>query len=191
MPGRGTARGRALTGVFDMEAYWSIFVSFLKVGLFGYGGGPAMIPLIEQEVVRHYKWLTAEEFIDVLAMANTLPGPISTKMALCIGLKTCGPLGAALALFGLLLPSTILILIIVVLYYRYRSVTSVQGIIRGVRPVVIALLMVTVAHLAPKSILSIDTFLIALGAFMVVFYLRVHPIYTIIAAGLIGCLFYR
>ncbi len=180
-----------LAGVFNMGIYWSIFSSFLKVGLFGYGGGPAMIPLIEQEVVRHYGWLTAEEFIDVLAMANTLPGPIATKMALCIGLKTGGPFGAALALSGLLLPSTVLILILVVLYYKYRVLTSVQGIIRGVRPVVIALLLVTVAHLAPKSVLSIDTFLIAIGAFVVVFYLRVHPIYTIVVAGLIGYVFYR
>lgn len=180
-----------LRGVLDMGIYWSIFLSFLKVGLFGYGGGPAMIPLIEQEVVRHYGWLTAEEFIDVLAMANTLPGPITTKMALCIGLKTGGPFGAALALTGLMLPSTVLILILVVLYYKYRALTSVQGIIRGVRPVVIALLLVTVANLAPKSVLSIDTFLIALGAFVVVFYIRIHPIYAIIAAGLIGYLFYR
>ncbi len=171
--------------------YWTIFLSFLKVGLFGYGGGPAMIPLIEQEAVRQNGWLTAEEFIDVLAMANTLPGPITTKMALCIGLKTGGPFGAATALAGLLLPSTILILVLVILYYKYRTLTSVQGIIRGVRPVVIALLLVTVAHLAPKSVLSVGTFLIALGAFVIVFYFRVHPIFTIVVAGLIGYLFYR
>ena len=174
-----------------MGIYWSIFSSFLKVGLFGYGGGPAMIPLIEREVVQHYGWLSAEEFIDVLAMANTLPGPISTKMALCVGMKTGGPFGAALAISGLLIPSSVLILILFILYSKYRTLTSVQGIIRGVRPVVIALLLVTVAHLAPRSVLSVDTFLIALGAFAVVFYLRVHPIYTIVVAGLIGYLFYR
>lgn len=174
-----------------MGIYWSIFLAFSKVGLFGYGGGPAMIPLIEQETVRHHGWLTTEEFIDTLAMANTLPGPIATKMSICVGLKMGGPVGAALALTGLLLPSTVLVLVLVMLYYKYRDLTSVQGIVRGVRPVVIALLLVTVAHLAPKSVLSIDTFIIALGAFLVVFYLRVHPIYTIVAAGLIGYLFYR
>ncbi|MCK4235643.1 MAG: chromate transporter, partial [Candidatus Krumholzibacteria bacterium] len=73
-----------------MNIYWSIFFSFLRVGLFGFGGGPALIPLIEKEVVDHYGWLTAEEFIDVLAMANALPGPIATKMALCIGLRMGG-----------------------------------------------------------------------------------------------------
>ena len=174
-----------------MGLYWSIFIAFLKVGTFGYGGGPALIPLIEKEVVTNYGWLTAEEFIDANAMANTLPGPIATKLALCIGLKTAGPLGAASALVAILLPSSILIIILTMLYYKYRDLQSVQGMIRGVRPVVIALLMVTVAHLGPKSIVNWDTFVIALISFIVVFYLNVHPVYTILSAAVIGFLFYR
>jgi chromate transporter len=174
-----------------MGIYWSIFVAFLRVGLFGFGGGPSLIPLIEKEAVEHYRWLTAEEFIDVLAMANTLPGPIATKMALCIGLKMGGPIGAATALFAILFPSTVMVLILVILYNRYRNVSPVQGIIRGVRPVVIALLMVTVAHLAPKSVLTWDTFIIALCAFILVFYFKVHPILTIVVAAFIGLWIYR
>jgi chromate transporter len=174
-----------------MGVYWSIFFAFFKVGLFGYGGGPSLIPLVEAEAVHHYRWLTPEEFVDVLAMANTLPGPIATKMSLCIGLKTGGPAGAATALAGLLLPSTVLIVILTMLYYNYRNLSTVQGIIRGVRPVVVALLLVTVAHLAPRSVMSVDTFVIALATFAVVFYLRIHPIYTIVVAGFIGYLFYR
>ncbi|MCK4237447.1 MAG: chromate transporter, partial [Candidatus Krumholzibacteria bacterium] len=77
-----------------------------------------------------------------------------------------------------------------VLYYRYRNVPSVQGIVRGVRPVVIALLMVTIAHLAPKSVFTWDTFIIAFLTFVIVFYLKIHPIFTIILAGLIGYCFY-
>ena len=174
-----------------MGIYWSIFLAFLKVGLFAYGGGPAMIPLIEKEVVTHNGWLTAEEFIDALAMANTLPGPIATKMALCVGLRTAGALGAASAIVAMLLPSTVFILILTTLYYKYRNVPSVQGIVRGVRPVVIGLLMVTVAHLAPRAVFTWDTFLLAFVSFLVVFYLEVHPIYLIAAAGLIGFVFYR
>ena len=174
-----------------MGLYWSIFIAFLKVGTFGYGGGPALIPLIEKEVVTNYGWLTAEEFIDANAMANTLPGPIATKLALCIGMKTAGPLGAASALIAMLLPSSIFIIILTTLYYKYRSLPSVQAMIGGVRPVVIALLMVTVAHLGPKSIVSWDTFIIALISFVVVFYLNVHPVYTILSAAVIGLLFYR
>jgi len=174
-----------------MGLYWSIFIAFLKVGTFGYGGGPALIPLIEKEVVTNYGWLTAEEFVDAYAMASTLPGPIATKMALCIGLKTAGPVGAASALIAMLLPSSIFIIILTMLYYKYRNLPSVQAMIKGVRPVVIALLMVTVAHLGPKSVMNWDTFIIAFLAFIVVFYLNVHPIYTILSAAAIGFMFYR
>lgn len=175
----------------EMGLYWSIFLSFLKVGTFGYGGGPALIPLIEEEVVVNHGWLTAEEFVDALAMANTLPGPIATKLAICIGLETAGPIGAASALTAILLPSSVLIIALSLLYYKYKDVSSVQGMIRGVRPVVIALLMVTVAHLAPRSVISWDTFVIALSAFAVVFFFKVHPIYAIVVAAAIGLFFYR
>jgi chromate transporter len=174
-----------------MGIYWSLIVSFFKTGLFAYGGGPAIIPLVEKEAVNNYHWLTQEEFTDVLALANSLPGPIATKMALCIGLRVGGPWGAVAALTAHLLPSTVLILILTTLYYRYRSIPSVQGVMKGVRPVVIAILLVTVAQLAPKSVFSWDTFIIAVVCFVVVFYFDIHPIYTIIAAGLFGLFFYR
>ena len=150
-----------------------------------------MIPLIEKEVVLNYGWLTAEEFIDANAMANTLPGPIATKLALCIGMETAGPIGAAAALVAMLLPSSILIIVMTMLYYKYRDLPWVQGMIRGVRPVVIALLMVTVAHLGPKSVVGWDTFVIALLSFAVVFYLNIHPIYAILSAAVLGLMFYR
>jgi chromate transporter len=171
--------------------YLSLFMAFLRVGLFAYGGGPAMLPLIEKEVVGKYGWMTSEQFIDAIAMANTLPGPIATKMALSIGLQVGGPFGALTAVAAMLLPSSILILVLTVLYYKYKHLTTVQSIIRGVRPVVIALLLVTVAHLAPKAIFTWDTFTISLAAFIAVFFLRVHPIYTIAVAALIGLWFYR
>jgi len=159
--------------------YLSLFMAFLRVGLFAYGGGPSMLPLIQKEVVDNYGWLTSEQFIDVIAMANTLPGPIATKMAISVGLQVGGPWGAFVALTAMLLPSSILIVIFTILYYKYKHLTAVQSIVRGVRPVVIALLLVTVAQLAPKAVYSWDTFIIALAAFVVVLYLKVHPIYTI------------
>lgn len=174
-----------------MLIYWQLFLAFIRVGTFGYGGGPALIPLIQNEVVNNYRWLTAEEFTDALAMASTLPGPIATKLAICIGLKTAGPLGAASAITALLLPSTVLIVVLTFLYYKYRNLPSVQGMISGIRPVVIALLLITAAQLAPRSVVSWDTFLIALVAFAAVFYFRVHPVYTIAAAAVIGLIFYR
>jgi chromate transporter len=174
-----------------MGIYGQLMLSFFKTGLFGFGGGPSIIPLVEKEVVTNYHWLTQEEFIDVLAMANALPGPIATKMALCVGLKVGGPLGAAAALAAHLLPSTVLVVILATLYFRYRSMPAIQGITKGVRPVVVALLLVTVANLAPKSVFTWETLLIAIVCFAVVYFLNVHPIYTIIAAGLFGLFYYK
>jgi chromate transporter len=174
-----------------MGIYGQLMISFFKTGLFGYGGGPSIIPLVEREVVTNYHWLTQEEFIDVLAMANALPGPIATKMALCVGLKVGGPLGAAAALAAHIFPSTVLIVVLATLYFRYRSVPAIQGITKGVRPVVVALLLVTVAHLAPKSVFTWEALLIAIACFAVVYFLDVHPIYPIIAAGLFGLFYYK
>lgn len=172
-----------------MRIYISIFWSFLKVGIFGYGGGPAFIPLIEKEVVYNYGWMTSTEFADALAISNTLPGPLSTKMAIVIGLKTAGSWGAVAAMGALLLPSSIFIVILATLYFKYRHVPSVRGLLHCVRPVVIALLMVTVAHLAPKSVVNWYTFLIGLVVFVVVYYFKIHPLFAVLAAGLIGYFF--
>jgi chromate transporter len=174
-----------------MGVYWSLAYSFFKTGLFAYGGGPAIIPLVEREAVRNYHWLEQGEFTDVLAMANSLPGPIATKMAICVGLKVGGPLGAAVALTSHLLPSSILIVILTILYYRYRSLPSIQGLTRGVRPVVVAILLVVVAQIAPASVRGWDTFAIAIASFAVVFYFNVHPIFAIMVGALIGLFFYR
>jgi len=174
-----------------MGLYWSLFVAFFKVGFFGYGGGPALIPLIQNEVVNVNGWLTVEEFTDALGMASTLPGPIATKLAVTVGMRTGGAGGAATALIALLLPSTVLVTLLAIFYYRYRNAPSVQGALKGIRPVVIALLLVTVAHLSPRSVVSWDTFLIALATFAVVFYLRIHPVFMIGIAAFIGFVFYR
>lgn len=174
-----------------MGTYWSLFISFFKIGFFGYGGGPALIPLIQNEAVNVNGWLTIEEFTDAYGMASTLPGPIATKLAVTIGMQTGGAAGAAVALIALLLPSTVLVTLLAIVYYRFKDAPSVQGALKAIRPVVIALLLVTVAQLSPRSVLSWDTFLIALAAFAMVFYLHLHPIYTIVAAALIGFVFYR
>lgn len=174
-----------------MGIYWSLALSFFKTGLFAFGGGPAIIPLVEREAVYKYHWLGRVEFADVLAMANALPGPIATKMALCVGLRVGGPLGAAVALTSHLLPSSVLIILLTVLYYRYHEIPSIGGVMKAVRPVVIAILLVTVAQLAPAAVHRWDTFLIAIISFCVVFYLNVHPIFAIIVAGIIGLFLYR
>ena len=95
--------------------YWQIFLAFFIPGILGYGGGPASIPLVEYEVVTRYKWMTVQEFSEVLALGNSLPGPIITKMAGYIGFEVGGIIGMLLSLFAKVAPSLILMLILGVL----------------------------------------------------------------------------
>src|SRR5690606_39908313 len=92
-----------------MRTQWNLFLAFFRVGILGYGGGPASIPLIHKEVVSTYKWMKDEEFGDMLALANTLPGPIATKLAGYIGYRVSGILGLLNAVLATILPTIVLL----------------------------------------------------------------------------------
>lgn len=165
-----------------------LLVSFAKLGSVGFGGGPAMIPLVQAEVVDHRGWLSNQEFVDVLAAGNALPGPISTKMAVYIGYQTGGALGAAAGLLGILLPSTILMLMLAALLTRYSDHPRVNGALSAMRPVVIAMLAWVVIQLAPASVDGwVSGVLVAVAIGLL--YLEVHPVWLIGGAALIGGLF--
>ena len=165
-----------------------LLLSFAKLGSVGFGGGPAMIPLVQAEVVDHRGWLTNQEFIDVLAAGNALPGPISTKMAVCIGYQTGGALGAAAGLIGILLPSTLLMLILAGVLTRYSDHPRVQGAMSAMRPVVIAMLAWVVIQLAPASIDGWASGLLVVVAIGLL-YFKLHPVWLIGGAAIIGGLF--
>ncbi len=168
---------------------WSIFWTFFKVGLLAYGGGPSMIPLMQAEVVDGRKWMNMTEFTDVLALGNGLPGPIATKMALAVGYKMEGYLGAAIALFALLLPSTILMLILFLFYISWKDSSHVQSTLKGLRPAVMALLFVTAYDVGKTSINSVPTAIIGIATFIVFTFTKLHPAIGMAISGLIGIIF--
>jgi chromate transporter len=174
-----------------MNEIFALFYAFAKVGILGFGGGHSMIPLIQIEVVDNYKWLTIEEFVEALAMANSLPGPITTKMSVFTGYKIAGMTGAVASIVGLVLPSMVLMLVLASLYLKYKELPAVKGSLKAVRPVVIALLALVVYNIFPSSVNSWHTALIAVVAFVVVAFLKVHPAVVIAAAAMIGITFYR
>jgi chromate transporter len=169
----------------------NLFLTFAKIGLVGYGGGPAMIPLIQEEVVEGHNWMSDEEFVDTLAMGNTLPGPIATKMSFYIGYKVGSWVGALVALLGLLLPSLVLMMVLGIAFLRFKDMPFAKAMLTAVRPVVVALLAYTAYTVFPKSVKNWHTGLIALAAFAAVAFLDVHPALTILAAALLGLLVYR
>lgn len=167
-------------------------VAFGKVGLFGFGGGPSFIPLIEREVAAH-GWLTREDFLDAFAFGNALPGPIATKLSGFVGHRVAGWPGAAVALLALSAPTIVAMVALAALYAQYREATAVEGFLRGLRPVVIALLVLTVTGFAPSALGALRAWrtnafrwLVFIAAFVAAVALDVHPGLLIVAGGLAG-----
>lgn len=168
-----------------------LFVSFVKVGVFAYGGGPSMIPLVQEEVVDVHGWMSIEEFTDALAMGYALPGPIATKMAAFVGYKVAHIPGLAVALFGTVFPSLVMMMILGIFFMSYKDTPVVQAMLRAVRPVVVGLLLVVVWQMLPKSVTTWHTGLLAVGAFVAIHFLNLHPALAIAAAAVLGLAVYR
>jgi len=180
-----------------METF-KLLWSFAKVGLFGFGGGPSMIPLIQEEVVDIQHWLSKEEFLDAYAFGSALPGPIATKMAGYVGFKVAGWPGAAAGLMGVTVPTILAMLALGGLYLRYRDTDLFSAFLSGVRPVVVALLAVVVWEFTPSAFGAPPTWLanwaswgLALLAFVAAVRFGVHPAILIVVGGAFGTLFLR
>lgn len=177
-----------------MLELWELFISFTRASLAGFGGGPSMITLIQNEAVDLREWLTAGELLDAYAFANTLPGPIATKLAAYIGFQQAGWAGAAAALTGVSLPTAILTIAIAALFLRYRSNRLLVRFLTGVRPVVLALLMYVVWHFIPETfgysaaqwLENWYLFVIALVAMVLLLRYKLHPLPLIVGGGLVG-----
>lgn len=172
-----------------MKQLWALFSAFFKVGIFAYGGGQSMIPLVQQEVVESHKWMNITEFSDLLALGNALPGPITTKLALAIGYKIAGHSGAITALAGLLLPSSVLMLLVMTFFVALKDAPRMQAFLRGIRPAVMALLFIVAYDIGKTSVVSAPTVLIGIAVFLILLLTRVHPAVCLIASGMIGLLF--
>lgn len=125
-----------------MRIQLNIFIAFFRAGMLGFGGGPAVIPLVYKEVVDTYKWMNDQEFSDVLALGNALPGPIITKMAGYIGYKVAGLWGMVTALIAVVIPTFILMLILLTSYNQFKDNARIQGMTNAVIPIVGAMLAV-------------------------------------------------
>jgi chromate transporter len=128
-----------------MKAYWDIFWGFFRIGMLGFGGGPSMLPLVYAEAVDKYKWLSDEEFADVLALGNALPGPIATKMAGYIGYKVKGSAGAIIAITSLVIPVLASMILLLGFIYKLKDSGIVEGMTQAIQPV-IGVMMAVLAY---------------------------------------------
>ncbi len=133
------------------KTVFQVFLSFLKIGGFTFGGGYAMIPLIQKEAVEKRKWVTDEDILDIITIAESTPGPIAINSATFVGYKAAGVLGSAFATLGVVLPSFVIILLISFVLTQFQSVREVQYALSGIRVGVLALLVKALWSMYQKS----------------------------------------
>ncbi|WP_372869704.1 chromate transporter [Planomicrobium okeanokoites] len=171
--------------------YWQIFLAFFIPGILGYGGGPASIPLVEKEVVDRYGWMTTQEFGEVLALGNALPGPVATKMAGYIGYTEGGILGSAVALFASVAPSLILMIALMVTLLKYKDSPKVKNITKMIRPLIAVLLGAMALQFFMTSYDtsgSIQTIVLVIISYWLLEVRKMHPAYVILMALAYGAL---
>ena len=171
--------------------YWESFKTFFKIGIFTLGGGYAMIPLIEEEVVNRHRWVSREEMLDLIAIAQSCPGVFAINIAIFIGYKLNKVRGAIATSLGTALPSFLIILIIAMFFHQFEDNKVVDAMFRGIRPAVVALIAVPTFNLGKRAQLNMFTIWIPIISALAIWLLGVSPIWIIILAGLGGYIYGR
>ena len=159
--------------------YWKLFVIFAKIGAFTIGGGVAMIPLIEREVVHKNKWIAPEDFLDIISIAQSAPGLIAVNVSIFVGHRLAGSIVATL---GSVMPPFIIILLVAAVFTTFQSDPTVQAVFKGIRPAVVALIAAPVFRMAVQNRLNWITGGIAVATTVLIAFLRISPIWIIITA---------
>lgn len=188
-----------------MLLFLQLFYTFFKIGLFGFGGGYAMISMIQGEVVTRYQWLTTSEFTDIIALSQMTPGPIGINSATYVGYTAIvnagyshaiGVIGSVIATVSVVLPSFILMIFISRFFLKYQKHPAVESVFRGLRPGVVgllaavALVLMNGENFGNNSYQVIISSVLFAGTFIASYRYKINPILLIIIAGVIGYLCY-
>ncbi len=167
----------------------ALFLTFFRIGLFTLGGGYAMIPLIEAEVVDKRKWIDKAMFMDLIAVAQSCPGVFAINLSVFIGYRLMGVRGAVTTSLGTALPSLLIILAIAMFFQSFQDVPWVAAVFAGIRPAVVALIAIPTWNMAKSAGINMMNCWIPIGSAMFIWLLGVNPIYIILAAGVGGYLY--
>lgn len=174
-----------------MKLLFKLFSVFFKIGAFTIGGGYAMLPLIQREVVDENQWLTTEEFMDILAIAEVTPGPVAVNTSTFVGYKMAGFKGAMFCTLGTILPSFLIILVIVRFFWGFRANPIIEKIFLGIRPAVAALIFSAVYKLGSKMKLNITMLMGALLTVLAILLLDISPIIIILVAAVGSIIYFK
>ena len=166
-----------------------LFITSLKLGAFTFGGGYAMFPLLQREYAQNKGYFTDDEMLDILAVAQSLPGMIAINACILIGYRLCSYLGAFVAVFAIALPSLIVMSIISFFYVQFSTNLYVIAALKGIRIAVIALLVQAVIKLGKQGVKGTFGWIMAITAFLLAIFSNIHLFFLILASGIVGLLY--
>ncbi|MDO4690744.1 MAG: chromate transporter [Fusobacterium sp.] len=169
---------------------FKVFVVFSKIGAFTIGGGYAMLSLIEDEIVNKKKWLTQDEFLEGMVIAQSVPGVLAVNISIITGYKIAGFSGMLAGVLGSILPSFLIVLLLSKFLMIYRNTEIFIAFFKGLKPAVVALILTAVLRIARSSKVNLKNFLISLTVAMIIKYTNISPIYIIITTMILGNLYY-
>ncbi|ANW98158.1 chromate transporter [Thermoclostridium stercorarium subsp. thermolacticum DSM 2910] len=168
-----------------------IFFTFFKIGLFTFGGGYAMIPLIERETAEKKKWVKQEEITDIIAVSQSVPGAVAINLSTFIGYRIMGKIGAITAAAGVILPSFLVILAIAMFFSRFGNNPFVKAFFAGVRPAVVALIIIAAINVGKSAIRDKIGTAVTIITVILVSFFKIHPIIAISTGGIFGFAVYK
>ena len=174
-----------------MKKSLELFLSIFKIGTFTFGGGYAMIPLIEEEVVVNKGWISKEEFLDILVVSQSLPGALAVNTSVFLGYKIGGFIGAMVALLAVILPSFLIILIIAVFFMKFRDNYYVNAAFKGITAAVPMLVLIGAISLSKGLEKNIRTLITIIVGIIALAFFNIHPVLVIIISGLYGVIFLK
>lgn len=173
-----------------MNIIVQLFLSFLKIGAFSFGGGYAMLPLIEREIVKNHNWINYREFIDIIGVSQMTPGPIAINSATFVGYKVGGIPGSTAASIGVVTISFILVSIATHYIIKFKESKIIKSAFMGMRPALIALILSAFWSLAKESYVDIKSLIVGAITLGLLLSKKIHPIMVIVIAGVLGVILY-
>ncbi|MDR0427321.1 MAG: chromate transporter [Dysgonamonadaceae bacterium] len=172
-----------------MKMYWQIFYTFAKIGMFTIGGGYAMLPLIQKEIVDKKQWISSKDFVDMIAISQSVPGIFAVNTAIFAGYRMKGNSGSIIASLGTILPSFMVILLIAMFFRNFQDNIYIGKMFKAIRPAVVALIAVPVFSTAKSVGINLKTLVIPVAAALLIWYWGLSPVYIVLIAALGGIVY--
>jgi len=167
-----------------------LFIAFLKIGAFSFGGGYGVLAFMQREIIETSKWISMEDFTNIVAIAEMTPGPIAVNSSTFVGYKMGGFAGSALATFGVILVPFTISLIVSVYFNKFKHLKQVNWMLKGIRPAVLGLIAAACYNIGKISFVDVKSVIIGALVFIGVYRFKVNPILALAISGALGVLFY-